>query len=244
MLGQLRQAIAPSLYPVTVDWGLEAEGENCQVPRVVPAIFHGSRLSLFRIFAGDVKVGRKVVLKAGNTEQELELDKEPRLSGELLHKMFARRMIQELEEEPHLGDSERDLIKDMSLKYNIMSSFTSFIAVDERSEKKEDVGEMLVRRVDNMIPHGFGGIQQIDPLSLQKMRLTDAAFGSDSDSDDEMEFGLFDGEVVIPPQRKTGGRGEHIDLEQRFRVKFNDAGEILLITQYHFCQKKKKKRHS
>ena len=97
MLGQLRQAIAPSLYPVTVDWGLEAEGENCQVPRVVPAIFHGSRLSLFRIFAGDVKVGRKVVLKAGNTEQELELDKEPRLSGELLHKMFARRMIQELE---------------------------------------------------------------------------------------------------------------------------------------------------
>ena len=157
MLGQLRQAIAPSLYPVTVDWGLEAEGENCQVPRVVPAIFHGSRLSLFRIFAGDVKVGRKVVLKAGNTEQELELDKEPRLSGELLHKMFARRMIQELEEEPHLGDSERDLIKDMSLKYNIMSSFTSFIAVDERSEKKEEVGEMMVRRVDNMIPHGFGG---------------------------------------------------------------------------------------
>ena len=157
MLGQLRQAIAPSLYPVTVDWGLEAEGENCQVPRVVPAIFHGSRLSVFRIFAGDVKVGRKVVLKAGNTEQELELDKEPRLSGELLHKMFARRMIQELEEEPHLGDSERDLIKDMSLKYNIMSSFTSFIAVDERSEKKEEVGEMMVRRVDNMIPHGFGG---------------------------------------------------------------------------------------
>ena len=47
--------------------------------------------------------------------------------------------------------------------------------------------------------------------------------------------------MVIPPQRKTGGRGEHINLEQRFRVKFNDAGEILLITQYHFCQKKRKK---
>ena len=168
MLGQLRQAIAPSLYPVTVDWGLEAEGENCQVPRVVPAIFHGSRLSLFRIFAGDVKVGRKVVLKAGNTEQELELDKEPRLSGELLHKMFARRMIQELEEEPHLGDSERDLIKDMSLKYNIMSSFTSFIAVDERSEKKEEVGEMMVRRVDNMIPRGFGICRNMPRMAARR----------------------------------------------------------------------------
>ena len=42
-----------------------------------------------------------------------------------------------------------------------------------------------------------------------------------------------------PPQRKTGGRGEHIDLEQRFRVKFNDAGEILLNTTYVKKQRKK-----
>merc|ERR1719391_657001 len=67
-------------------------------------------------------------------------------------------MIQELEEETQVGKTERELIKDLSLKYNIISRFTSFIGVDEEgSEKKKEVGEMLVRRVDNMIPHRFGG---------------------------------------------------------------------------------------
>ena len=161
-MGQLSQALAPSLHPVTVDWGLKVEDEgvaNCQVPRVPPAIFHGSRFSLFRLFSGDVKVGGKVVLKAGNTEQEMELEDNPMLSGELLHKMFARRMIQELEEESQVGSKERELIKDLSLKYNIMSRFTSFIAVDQRLDKEEEMGEMLVRRVDNMTPHRFGRVQ-------------------------------------------------------------------------------------
>jgi len=158
---QLSQALAPSLYPVTVDWGLQGEGEgteHCQVPRLPPPIFHGSRFSLFRLFAGDVKVGGKVVLKAGETEQELEVESKPRLAGELLHKMFARRMIQELEEETEVGETEIELIKELSLKYNIISRFTSFVGVDEgSSEAKEGVGEMLVRRVDNMIPHQFAG---------------------------------------------------------------------------------------
>ena len=100
----------------------------------------------------------KVVLKAGNTEQEMELESNPMLSGELLHKMFARRMIQELEEESQVGSKERELIKDLSLKYNIMSRFTSFVAVDQRLDKEEELGEMLVRRVDNMTPHRFGRV--------------------------------------------------------------------------------------
>ena len=100
-----------------------------------------------------------MVLKAGNTEQEMELESNPMLSGELLHKMFARRMIQELEEESQVGSKERELIKDLSLKYNIMSRFTSFIAVDQRLDKEEEMGEMLVRRVDNMTPHRFGRVQ-------------------------------------------------------------------------------------
>ena len=157
VVGQLRQALAPRLRPVQVDWGLQGGGEYCQVPRVAPAILHGSRFSLFRLFAGDVKVEGKVVLKAGDTEHVLEVEKEPTLSGQLLHKMFAKKMIQELEEEGNAGNTEIELIKDLSLKYNLMSRYTSFIGVDEGSDKVDDVGEMLVRRVKNMIPHGFGG---------------------------------------------------------------------------------------
>ena len=38
-----------------------------------------------------------------------------------------------------------------------------------------------------------------------------------------------------PPQRKTGGRGEQIDLEKQFRVRFNDNSEM--ITQFHLINK-------
>ena len=76
--------------------------EFCQVPRILPSIFNGSRLSLFRLFEGDVKVGDgKVALTAGHIREELGIEREPILNGELLHKMFAKKMIQELEEDAH-----------------------------------------------------------------------------------------------------------------------------------------------
>merc|ERR1719410_2060946 len=220
VVGQLRQALAPSLHPVQVDWGLQGGGEHCQVPRVAPAIFHGSRFSIFRLFAGDVSVGAphwggKVVLKAGDTEHVLEVEKEPTLSGQLLHKMFARKMIQEVEEEGQAGTTEIELIKDLSLKYNIMSRYTSFIGVDEGSDKVDKVGEMLVRRVDNMRPHGFGGVNMMAVASaispsncLGSRRISysgsssedeefheycsDFGFGDEEEEDCDMSFGLFD----------------------------------------------------
>ena len=154
VLAHLRQALAPSLYPVTVDWGLEVEGEgvqHCQVPRTPSAIFHSSRFSVFRLFSGEVKVGGKVVLTAGDQRQELEVEKESSLAGDLIHKMFAKRMIQELEDS-QVGPREEELIKDLSIKYSILSRFTSFICVDQETEA--EVGEMMVRQVDNMAPYG------------------------------------------------------------------------------------------
>ena len=215
VVGQLRQALAPSLHPVQVDWGLQGGGEHCQVPRVAPAIFHGSRFSIFRLFAGYVKVEGKVVLKAGDTEHVLEVEKEPTLSGQLLHKMFARKMIQEVEEEGQAGTTEIELIKDLSLKYNIMSRYTSFIGVDEGSDKVDEVGEMLVRRVKNMRPHGFGGGNMMavaSSTSLSKCLgsrqisysgsssededfdeyCSDFGFGDEEEEDCDMSFGLFD----------------------------------------------------
>merc|ERR1719410_130067 len=203
VVGQLRQALAPSLHPVQVDWGLQGGGEHCQVPRVAPAIFHGSRFSLFRLFAGDVKVEGKVVLKAGVTEHVLEVEKEPILSGQLLHKMFARKMIQEVEEEGHAGTTEIELIKDLSLKYNIMSRYTSFIGVDEGSDKVDEVGELLVRRVDNMIPYGLGGENMMAVASAisysgssseyAEFECSDYGWGDDEEEEDcDMSFGFFD----------------------------------------------------
>ena len=67
---------------------------------------------------------------AGDTEHVLEVEKEPTLSGQLLHKMFARKMIQDMEEEGHIKNTEiKELIKDLSLKYNILSITSVFSKV-------------------------------------------------------------------------------------------------------------------
>ena len=117
-----------------------------RAPRILPSIFNGSRLFLFRLLEGDVKVGEgKVALIAGHIREELGIEREPILTGELLHKMFGRKMIQELEEDAHVGRNEKELIKDLSVKYGILSKFTSFVGVDEATAKE-------VRQVDNMMP--------------------------------------------------------------------------------------------
>ena len=74
-------------------------------------------------------MGGKVVLTAGDLRQELEVEKESSLDGDLVHKMFAKKMIQELEDS-EIGPREEELIKDLSIKYGILSRFTSFICVD------------------------------------------------------------------------------------------------------------------
>ena len=83
---------------------------------------------------------------------ELEVEKEPMLAGDLLHKMFAKKMIQELAEEPQNSQTEKELIRELSLMYNIISPFTSFICVDDGHIKSDVVGDMQTKRVENMMP--------------------------------------------------------------------------------------------
>ena len=88
---------------------------------------------------------------------EIEVEKEPMLAGDLLHKMFAKKMIQELGEEPQNSQTEKELITELSLMYNIISPFTSFICVDEGQKRGDVIGEMLVRRMESMMRGGTGG---------------------------------------------------------------------------------------
>jgi hypothetical protein len=99
-----------------------------------------------------------VVITAGGQRIEVEVEGEP-IEGELLHKMFARKMIQELEEggEGRMGpgSEETAIIKDLALKYGLASRLTSFVAVDDATQ--EEAGEVLVRQVPSMLPAGYGG---------------------------------------------------------------------------------------
>ena len=63
--------------------------------------------------------------------------------------MFARKMIQNLQERLETDDSDKikSLITDLCLKYSLASKHTSYVAVDDQSYKESEV--MIARQVKN-----------------------------------------------------------------------------------------------
>merc|ERR1712012_485666 len=96
------------------------------------------------------------------------------IEGDMVHTMFARKLIQDLEErydEQYTEDSDSDeeermtdenkkvmdkIITDIALKYSLASKKTSFIAISDNANKKE--GTIVSRQVHNQVPDRMFGM--------------------------------------------------------------------------------------
>jgi hypothetical protein len=94
----------------------------------------------------------------GRMSIEVKIDTANYIEGDLVHKMFARKMIQDLEEKFENDESEeiKSLITDLGLKYSLATKYTSFIGVDDKSSKES--GVTMTRQVRNQVAHGYGGM--------------------------------------------------------------------------------------
>ena len=153
---QLKEALQPCVHDVQLDWG-GAGAEHCQAPALVPPLYDGSRLLVFRLWGPGTSLGDTVTITAHTPEGELaesvQLGAEAWVEGELLHRMFARKMIQDLEERSPGLDSEAEVsavITDLGLKYSLASRHTSFIGVSQGAGEGE--GVMVSRQVHNQLP--------------------------------------------------------------------------------------------
>ena len=134
-----------------MDWELgitSDNGQHCQIPRILPQIVHGSRLAVFHCFDGKAEEGVEVILTTGDTKQKVVEETETSLTREMLHKVFAMKMMRELERDKRNGEKEKKQIKNLSIKYGILSRFTSLVGVEEGTGR--NMGDIVVRRVDNM----------------------------------------------------------------------------------------------
>jgi len=131
-----------------------------QVPSRVPAIYDGSRLIAYKLM--NAELNKKITVKAKTPEGDLEicLDvcKDSFIDGNNVHQLFARKMIQELEEKLENDNTEesKKLITELGIKYKLASKYTSFVGVDEKQGK---INEMMVtRHIKNQMPQnsGFG----------------------------------------------------------------------------------------
>ena len=163
ILKQLKNCVQPSLNNVHVNWGSEVGPDNsCQAPETFPPIYSGHRIQIFRLFDKDFVLPTKVGIHAnvGSTETSYDEDVQVEtatMKGNLLHKMFARKLILGLEENFGKKDEQevKSLVTELSLKYQLMSKHTSFIAVDSKATESDKV--MVKRQVATQVPHGFGG---------------------------------------------------------------------------------------
>ena len=135
-----------------------------QVPTKVPPIYDGNRLVVYKLLEESVGRKQEISLRARTCEGVLEVSvpvsTESFIQGNSLHQLFARKLIQELEEKPpqDCGEDTAMLITELGLKYKLASKFTSFVGVDDKQNWSS--GVMKTRQVANQIPaggFGFGG---------------------------------------------------------------------------------------
>ena len=130
-----------------------------QVPSKVPPIYDGNRLIVYKKIDKNLDIGEEIKVKAKTTEGILEhtfkVTNDSFIEGRNLHQLFARKLIQEIEErqETHNNEEGKELVIELGMKYNLASKYTSFVGVDEEVNSFS-VG-LKTRQVANQTPFGM-----------------------------------------------------------------------------------------
>ena len=183
----------PAFDDARIDWkGLNVE----QAPRQMPPIFAGEALTvLARVDSGSVN---EIDLVAGNRRWSVAIDLE-RPGGYRdaarensmgpIPVLWARERIRELEEADQRGSSQqrpgredrkRAELVELSVRYGLLSSAASFVAVEERDEKDKAVQKSELRRIPVALTIGWGGVGAATPArpAFRRMAVASAAMPS------------------------------------------------------------------
>ena len=182
VMRQLKRALSPAVTGVEVDWGGLV---HTQAPHRLPPVFAGGRVLVYGFL--DQPRAADVTLR-GNGPQgpvsfTVRLDPAGALPETLLGTLAARTMIRDLEEgRSPLHDrrgslqerGSRDRVKHeivrLGVAYGLVSSETSFVAVEERKTPVQD--EAVLRRVPIALTRGWGGLDAMVVRQAAALRLS------------------------------------------------------------------------
>ncbi len=165
VLRQFGRVRSPALNDVKVDWGgLEVE----QAPRVVPPVFEGELLTVWaKLRAG---AASEVKLSAGARQWVVPLDLERAVSGGPVPALWGRAAIRDLEagDARHGSSQQRpgkvdkadrtnDKLVQIGKTLGLLSSATSYVAVELRAEGDRTTTPAELRRVPIALTTGWGG---------------------------------------------------------------------------------------
>ena len=132
----------PALTDIEVDWGGMAVTEV--YPRVLPDLFVGRPLVVTGKFSGNRKAVRVLGSLAGERHTLMSAEDVDGSAGSSLAKVWARLRIADLaNRQTWAGDPHgelRDAIRNTALRYQLVSNYTSFVAVDSSLKTAGDHG--------------------------------------------------------------------------------------------------------
>jgi Ca-activated chloride channel family protein len=184
----------PAFKDVRIDWGgLEVE----QAPAVCPPVFSGDSLTVF----GRLKGGTtdKVVLHADAHAWEVPIALAQPEAGGPIPTLWARHRIRDLEVRhgaPLRGSTQAQRKADRSFaqlvelgqRYGLLSSATSYVAVEERSAADKTTTPAVLRKIPIAITKGWHGRGSVLPSLAAVRRVSMAMPALASSPPLEVEF--------------------------------------------------------
>lgn len=166
VLRQFARLASGSVQNVRVDWG--DLRPNLIAPVEPASLFAGDRFTIYARVPNLLATEIAVLADGpgGPIRLPIRINSEPRSESRAVTALFARKAIQELEESPAVvrgsaqhnrkESSARHRIRELALRYQILSSETSFVAMEERPEGQALSAEL--RRIPIALTRGWGGV--------------------------------------------------------------------------------------
>jgi len=172
VLRQFGRVRSPALTDVRLDWGgLEVE----QAPKVVPPVFEGELLTVWAKLRASAPAASnsmpRVILSGHGQSWAVPLELERATMGGPVPALWGRAAIRDLESsEAHHGSSQQrpgqadrkadrknDKLIEIGKTLGLLSSATSYVAVEVRAEADKTTGPAELLRVPIALTAGWGG---------------------------------------------------------------------------------------
>lgn len=144
----------PCVTNISIDWHgtIDAQQEKFtnQAPNIIRSLFSGMRLTVYRFIQNCHKATLTAMIDNQEFVTSVFSNKITESKGRILHCLTARAIIQDYENGLlHEDESENELIKkqykqdliELSIKHSVVSSFTSFVAIEERDGQEIQPGK-------------------------------------------------------------------------------------------------------
>lgn len=170
VLRQFARMDTPYVKNLVIDWqGLKVK----QAPALIPPVFSGDSFTVFGLVS-DGRIPGRIVLSGKVGEEEISWSAPVKqiMKGDLVTTIWAKNYIRDLEGGSFLGrgsrqgqrkaDKARQEMVEAGLRYHLMSSVTSFVAVEKRDDVSKAKEAPVYRRVPIQMTKEWHGTASYD----------------------------------------------------------------------------------